>query len=148
MRVLLALGTGLAAAAFAGTATFLSLTGDLGIVGAPRLLLSLPVIGAVATAPGWLVALLFLLPVVTHLAERRSVAHGTYYGVAIAAGGMSTLASPLGILAVSEGEAYTILPVLIACGGVAGLCFAAVWHLFVLNEVAARRADRTGTDHG
>ncbi len=148
MRFLFALAVGLSAAAVAGTAAFLLLNGDLDIVTVPWLLWSLPFIGAIATAPGWVIAMLAFVPVVTHRIARKPVSMGTYYLVAMTAGGVSPFASPLGILAISSDELGMILPVLLACGSVAGLSFAAIWHFFVLNGIAERRDDRTGIIHG
>ena len=147
-RVIVALGAGCGAASIVATVVFLLLSGDLDIVRVPRLALTLPLIGAVATAPGWIIAMLALLPVVTHLAARKPIARGVYYAVAVVAGGVAPLASPLGIITLSDSDASAILPVLLASGAMAGLCFAAVWHRLILQEVAARRDDRTGTLHG
>ncbi len=139
MRAAFALIASLIVAAFAGSAMFLVLNGDLGIVRLPKLLLAMPVMGAIATAPGWVIAVLIFLPIVTHRAGRKPITPRVYYLLALAVGSVAALVSPIGALSISSDEVGAIFPVLLACGGICGLSFAACWHVLVLKPLARRR---------
>ncbi|MCI1142606.1 hypothetical protein MOP88_10400 [Sphingomonas sp. WKB10] len=139
MRVTFALIVGLIIAACAGSAMFLVLSGDLGMLRIPGLLLSMPLIGAATTAPGWVIALMIFLPIVTHRAGRKPITAPMYYLLAVAAGCVAPLVSPLGVLLISSEDVSGVFPVLLACGGVCGLSFAMCWHVLVLKPLARRR---------
>lgn len=97
--------------------------------------------GIVVTAPGWVLSSAVVLTIVTHRARRIGLLDPIpYFALAAATGAVAVLPTFLFLAAPDPSVLFVMVP----SGVAGGAAIAAMWRLWILKPIAARRASAHG----